>query len=76
MDRKILIAIADGVGDRPCPILNGKTPLQAAVTPTLNRLAAEGATGIMDLVAPGTPVGTDMGHLAIFGYTHLAHHFP
>ena len=69
MDRKILIAIADGVGDRPCPILDGKTPLQAAVTPTLNRLAAEGATGIMDLVAPGTPVGTDMGHLAIFGYT-------
>ena len=36
MKNKILLAIADGLGDRPCAILNGKTPLEAAEKPNLN----------------------------------------
>lgn len=68
MKRKILLAIADGVGDRPCDVLGGKTPLEYARTEHLNRIAAEGATGIMDLYQAGTPVGTDLGHLILFGY--------
>lgn len=65
---KILLCIADGLGDRPCPALDYKTPLQAAHTPTLDLLARKGSTGIMDLYRAGTPVGTDLGHMILFGY--------
>lgn len=66
--RKVIMAIADGIGDRPYEILNSKTPLEYADTPTLDYLAAKGMNGIVDLISPGTPVGTDMGHLILFGY--------
>lgn len=68
MNRKVIIAIADGSGDRPNPLLEHKTPLEYAYTPHLDRLAAEGITGMMDLVGSGIPVGTDMGHLILFGF--------
>ena len=61
--------IADGLGDRPCEELNFQTPLQYANTPNLDRLAVEGSSGIMDLHKAGTPVGTDLGHMILFGYS-------
>ena len=68
MERKVLLAIADGLGDRPCEVLGNKTPLEYAETETLNMLAKNGATGIMDLYKAGVPVGTDLGHMILFGY--------
>lgn len=68
LKRKVIMAIADGLGDRPYEILDNKTPLEYARTPTLDHLATEGITGMMDLISPGVPVGTDMGHLILFGY--------
>lgn len=68
MNKKVLIAIADGVGDLPISSLGNLTPLQYAKTPTLDKLAADGLCGIMDPLKPGVPVGTDMGHLLLFGY--------
>lgn len=65
--RKAIVAIADGLGDRPHPLLGGLTPLQKAHTPNLDRVASQGICGMMDLIAPGIPVGTDMGHLVLFG---------
>ena len=40
MKNKILLAIADGVGDRPCEILDWNTPLQYAHTSNLDQLAS------------------------------------
>lgn len=68
MNRKILLAIADGLGDWPCKELEGRTPLQFAYTPNLNSLAKGGITGIMDVYNAGIPIGTDLGHLILFGY--------
>lgn len=68
MNKKVILAIADGVGDRPCDILDGLTPLEYAQTPNLDKLAKTGTTGIMDVLAAGTPVGTDLGHMILFGY--------
>ncbi|KXO16040.1 2,3-bisphosphoglycerate-independent phosphoglycerate mutase [Peptoniphilus sp. GNH] len=68
MNRKILLAIADGLGDWPCKELGGKTPLEYANKPNLDALAKEGCTGIMDVYSAGVPVGTDLGHLILFGY--------
>lgn len=67
MKKKIIVAIADGVGDRPNAELGGLTPIEYANTPHLDQLAKEGMTGIMDLISPGITVGTDMGHLILFG---------
>ncbi len=39
MSRKILYVILDGLGDRPIASLGGRTPLDAASTPNLDRLA-------------------------------------
>lgn len=65
---KILYLIMDGLGDRPIASLGGKTPLEAAETPCLDRLALEGMTGLMHPLRPGVPVGTDVGHICLFGY--------
>ncbi|HZD42615.1 MAG TPA: phosphoglycerate mutase, partial [Methanomicrobiales archaeon] len=65
---KIVLLVLDGVSDRPCAALGGKTPLQAASTPSLDRLAAEGVCGIMDTIAPGIRPGSDTSHLALLGY--------
>ena len=68
MKNKILLTIADGLGDRPCESLGWKTPLEAAKKENLNAIAAAGSSGLMDLHACGTPVGTDLGHMILFGY--------
>lgn len=74
MNRKLLVAIADGIGDRPIHAFNGRTPLQVAKTPHLDWVAEHGQTGLMDPIYPGIPVGTDMGHLILFGNDH--HLYP
>ncbi len=63
-----LMLIADGLGDRPVPALDGQTPLEAARTPNLDRLAAEGESGLLDPVGVGVRGGSDTGHLALLGY--------
>jgi len=68
MDDKILIMIFDGIGDRPVDELDGKTPLEKASTPNLDRLASKGVSGLMDTISPGVRPGSDTGHLAILGY--------
>lgn len=68
MKKKIILCIADGLGDRPCEELGGKTPLEFANTKNLDKIAMNGTTGIMDLYQAGTPVGTDLGHMILFGY--------
>jgi 2,3-bisphosphoglycerate-independent phosphoglycerate mutase len=65
---KAVILIGDGVADRPVPELSGRTPLEAADTPALDLIAAEGQSGQMDPIAPGIRAGSDTSHLAILGY--------
>ena len=65
---KGLILIMDGMGDRPIKELGNKTPLEAANTPNMDKMAEEGITGIMDSIAPGIIPGSDTAHLSILGY--------
>jgi len=65
---RVLLVILDGIGDRPCSDLGGKTPLQAAHTPNLDRIAAAGICGIMDTIGPGIRPGSDTSHLNLLGY--------
>jgi 2,3-bisphosphoglycerate-independent phosphoglycerate mutase len=66
--RQGLLIIMDGLGDRPNQELKGMTPLESAETPNLDYLASNGMCGNVYPIAPGIRVGTDVGHLHIFGY--------
>ncbi len=66
--RKILLIIFDGLGDRPVTELGHKTPLEAAPKPNLDWFAANGMNGLLDPIGPGIRPGSDTSHLALFGY--------
>lgn len=60
--------ILDGLGDRPHELLGGKTPLEYARTPNLDRLCEKAETGIMIPYKQGLPLGTEVAHFLLFGY--------
>jgi len=63
---KAILLICDGLGDRPS--LGGKTPLQAADTPNMDKISEDGINGLMNVISPGIVPGSDTAHLAILGY--------
>jgi len=67
-----LLLIIDGLPDRPVRELGNRTPMQAATTPVLDRLASEGQCGLADPVSPGVVPDTAAGSLALFGQSPLA----
>ena len=64
---KTVLLLIDGLPDRPLRSLGGRTPLEAAHTPTLDRLAREGVSGLADPVGEGIVPDTAAGTLAAFG---------
>lgn len=65
---KIILIVGDGMSDRPTQLLNGKTPLQVAKKPSMDKVAKLGVCGLMDPISPGIPPGSDTSHLAILSY--------
>ena len=71
-ERRTLLLVIDGLADRPVRALGFRTPLQAARTPTLDRLASEGICGLADPVAEGVVPDTASGSLALLGQSPMA----
>lgn len=69
---KGLMIIIDGLGDRGIPGFGGMTPLEAADTPNMDRLANAGQCGLVDPLSPGMPVGTHTGISLLFGLPRRA----
>ena len=67
-----LLLTIDGLADRPVNALEGQTPLQAAKTPTLDRLAREGQSGLADPMAPGIVSDMASGTLSLFGHSPMS----
>lgn len=67
---KIVILVMDGLGGLPRPE-TGKTELETANTPNLDKLAAGGVCGLVDPVGTGITPGSAPGHIALFGYDPL-----
>lgn len=70
-DTKIAFIILDGLGGFANS--TGKTELELADTPNLDRLAKEGATGLIDTLGRGIVPGSGLAHLALFGYDAFKH---
>lgn len=68
MSKKYIFIICDGLGDLPIPELGNRTPLEAAFTPNLDRLAKNGKTGLMYVLGKGVRPNSDDAHLVLFGY--------
>ena len=65
---KYLILLGDGMADYPIDLLGGKTPLEYAHTPNMDRMAAEGLLGLIDTIPKGLPPGSDVANLTVLGY--------
>lgn len=65
---KYLVVLFDGMADYPVPELGGKTPLEAADTPNIDRLAKTATVGLVKSVDDGMKPGSDVANLSILGY--------
>ncbi|WP_371504736.1 alkaline phosphatase family protein [Nitrosopumilus adriaticus] len=67
-DIHMIYVLLDGVGDLPHPDLQGKTPLEAANTPTLDKIASNGCIGEVISVGKGIAPESDIAVFNMLGY--------
>jgi 2,3-bisphosphoglycerate-independent phosphoglycerate mutase len=65
--RKTVIFLGDGMADEPVAELGGRTPLQAADTPGMDRLAREGRCGTLFTLPEPFPTGSEVANMSILG---------
>src|ERR687886_1701611 len=68
---KYAIIIPDGCADEPQDSLGGKTPLQAARLPHMDRVAQAGVVGRSNNVPAALTPASDVATLSLFGYDPL-----
>src|SRR4030081_975292 len=71
---KYAIIIPDGAADEPLPELGGRTPIEAAHTPNMDRIAMEGRQGKARAVAAGFESGSDVATMCLLGYDPAVYH--
>lgn len=68
MNKKIIYVLLDGIGDLPNPDLDGLTPLEAAKTPNLDKIARKGVSGQVISVGKGVAPQSDIAVFNMLGY--------
>ncbi|HOT93698.1 MAG TPA: phosphoglycerate mutase, partial [Methanoregulaceae archaeon] len=65
---KVFVLLGDGMADEPLAELGGKTPLEYASTPNMDRLAREGRCGTVSTIPEGFEAGSDVANMGLLGY--------
>ena len=65
---KYIVILCDGMADEPLESLSGKTPLEAAKTLNMDRLAKNAEIGMVQTVPKGMSPGSDTANLSVIGY--------
>ncbi len=65
---KYIIVLGDGMADEPLEELGGKTPLEYAKTPYMDKIAKESDIGLAKTIPDGMKPGSDTANLAVLGY--------
>lgn len=65
---KYIVVLYDGMADYPVPALGGKTPMELAKKPCLDKLASMGEVGLVKTVAEGLKPGSDIANMSVLGY--------
>ena len=68
LQMKYIIILGDGMADEPIGSLGGRTPLQAACKPSIDRVAALGRSGMLATVPAGFAPGSEIANLSVLGY--------
>jgi 2,3-bisphosphoglycerate-independent phosphoglycerate mutase len=64
----IVVVMLDGLADRAHKALGGRTANESAVTPNLDRFAAQGSCGLLTALGPGRAPSSELAHWAMLGY--------
>ena len=70
---KFILLVGDGMGDYPIVELGGRTPLEAAHTPNMDRIAGC-RTGLVKTIPTGMDPGSDVANLSLLGYDPSVYH--
>lgn len=65
---KYVIVLGDGMADEPIEALGGKTPLEYAKTPAMDRLSKKAEVGMVYTIPEGMKPGSDTANLSVLGY--------
>ena len=68
MATKYVIIVPDGAADEPLEAFDGKTVLEAAQTPNMDRISIEGRQGTACTVPEKMPPGSDVAQMSLLGY--------
>ena len=68
MKHKAIIFLADGMADDPIESLGGKTPLEYANTPGMDKIARLGCSGTFKTLPPGLPTSSDVANMSVMGF--------
>ena len=71
---KYIILVGDGMGDEPMARYGGKTILQQAATPNMDRLAQGGSLGLTQTIPQGMEPGSDVANMSLMGYDPAKYH--
>jgi 2,3-bisphosphoglycerate-independent phosphoglycerate mutase len=71
LNTKYAIIIPDGAADEPLEQLGGKTILQAAETPNMDKISAQGRMGLVRTIPAGLEPGSDVAQMSLLGYDPL-----
>jgi 2,3-bisphosphoglycerate-independent phosphoglycerate mutase len=71
MPKKCILLLLDGIGDRSYKQFDNQTPLQAARTPVLDKIAAGGSNGLYHAALLGQALPSENAHFHMFGYVFM-----